>query len=478
MKKETRQILKDIYKVDESFKEHEESLVKMIERLQLAKPDIKIDETFVSQLREKLWSMEGAGESKVPFNAFGFRKLAYAFGALALVAVAAGSIVYFNLQEPEELVLNTGVENVEGEAFGEITFSAEKSSEDSLGRGGGGIAPGSTQNWEAPLAEGEDSIGVPYDPKRINYDFVYEGEDISVGESRMDVYKRTSGISMGSQLAGLLSKVSLDVVDLGKFRNAQVGSLQINEDREYGYSIFIDPSQGMVSVSMNWERWPQNVYDKQLTESDALSDQEALSIADSFMRAYGISTDRYGEPEVLESAGYYYDYATEGSGERVSYVPDSRSVIYPLLIDGKAVYDQSGRKTGINVEVSARYRKATYAGNIFATGFQSSSYNVETDSEKIISSAQNGGITNYYRHSDPTSTVRIELGTPSLELVRVWQMTENKYLGEELYVPAFVFPLTDQADKESFYREAVVVPLVGIESPDRIEPMPLMDVEE
>jgi len=42
MKKETRQILKDIYKVDESFKEHEESLVKMIERLQLASPTLKL----------------------------------------------------------------------------------------------------------------------------------------------------------------------------------------------------------------------------------------------------------------------------------------------------------------------------------------------------------------------------------------------------------------------------------------------------
>jgi hypothetical protein len=475
MKKETRQILKDIYKLDESLKAHEESLVKMIERLQLAKPDIKIDETFVSQLRERLWSMEKAGESKVPFSAFGFRKLAYAFGALALVAAAAGSIVYFNLQEPEKLVLETGIESVGEKAFGDITFSADEAEEGALGRGGAGIPAGTAQNLEAPAPEKADSsVEMIREPRRINYDFVYQGEEIAVGESKMNVYGRISGGSMSSQLAGLLKGVSLDALDLGKLNNAQVGSLQINEDREYGYSIFIDPSQGMVAFSMNWEKWPQDAYQREMTEADRLQDGEALRIAGDFIKNYGISTDRYGEPEVLETGGVYYLEMSDGN-----YIPDSRSVIYPLLIDGKAVYDQSGRKTGINIEVSARYRKVTYAGNIFAAGFQGSSYDVETDPEKIVSSAEKGGINSYYKYSDPTETVTVELGTPSLELVRVWQMTENKYLGEELYVPAYLFPLTDQADKEYLYQGAVIVPLVGVEaSGGRTEPMPMMDVEE
>ncbi len=478
MKKEIQQILRDVYRLDPSLKEHETVLVEIIEKLMAAKPDIKIDRVFVSNLKKRLQT----GESIKPsFSLFGFPKLAYTLGALALVALGVFSFNYFSGDEPGELVLETGIENVGEKAFGDIVFSAEQATEEgALGRGGGGVPAGSTQNLAAPLADAEkgtiDTKSVPYKPRRINYEFVYAGENISVDEETMNVYKRAVGDSIGSKLAGLLSGVELDSVDLGKFRNAQVSSLQINEDRNQGYSIFIDPKQGMVALSMNWEKWPQDVYQKQMTEADRLSDEQALSIAADFVRSYGIKTDKYGEPEVLDYAGHYY--ALEESGTS-SYIPDSRSVVYPLLIDGKAVYDQSGRKTGMNMEVSARYRKVTYAGNIFAGGFQSSQYEVETNAEKIISSAEQGGMSYYYQHSDPTETVQMELGTPSLQLVRVWQMTENKYLGEELYVPAFVFPLTDQSDKERFYQEAVVVSLVGIEtSQGGVRPMPLLEEEE
>jgi hypothetical protein len=257
--------------------------------------------------------------------------------------------------------------------------------------------------------------------------------------------------------------------------------LQITENKDYGYSVYIEPKQGYVSISMNWEKWPQDVYQRQLTESERLSDQEAISIAKSFVKNYGIDVSNYGEPEIVDYYGnrYYMAQDSTGNGESSSYVPDSVSVVYPLYIDGQEVYDQSGSKTGINVEVSARYGKATYASNITINSFQSSAYQIEGDWEKIMAFAKKGGTSSYYQYEDPTEVIEIELGTPSLQLVKTWQVSNDKYDGEELYVPSIVFPVLSNSSNGYFYQQSIIVPLVGMESYNVVYPdIPLPVLEE
>jgi len=468
MQKQTQEILKDIYRIDQTLKEHEASLIKVIDELILSKPYIKVDEAFVGQLRSKLeakMKIAKAEKQSVLTNFFPSLKLAYSLGALLIAALAFATFLYFNdgFDKPEQLVLENGINKVGERAFGEIVFSAgENSEEESQGLGGGGVSQDSASQM---VTKGEPGVEEPYYFEMINYNYVYKGKEFSVGESIMPVYKKSGGDAISSKLAGILGNVNLDVLDVSKFRNAKIGSLQIVEDRDYGYSLFIDPMSNTVSINTNWERWPQDVYSGNLNEADALTESQVLSIADSFVKEYKIDLSNYGPAEVSEMEPILYMTESSEEGSAISYVRESYSVVYPLILDGKEVFNQSGRKTGMNVEVSARYKKVTYAGNIFTSGFESSDYDVKTNVDEILSSARDGGMSGYYSYPDPTKTVDIELGTPVLGLVSVWQTTDNKYMGmgEELYVPAYIFPIISELSPNYYYEKGIVVPLVGIQ---------------
>ncbi|UCG35510.1 MAG: hypothetical protein JSW17_01545, partial [Candidatus Omnitrophota bacterium] len=267
----------------------------------------------------------------------------------------------------------------------------------------------------------------------------------------------------------ILTNINLDIIDLNRFRNMKLGTLQILEDRDYGDSIYIDPGQNNISINMNWEKWPMSEV-RTLTQAEVPSDQELISIADSFIREYGINMDMYGPGEVVSREVMI---AAEEVSE--AYIPENYSVVYPLMLDGKTASDQSGRKAGISVEVNIRHKKVVYTGNISISGFESSKYNIETDEEKIIATAEKGGIYRFYDYPDATETIELELGTPTLQLVRIWQRSQTKVGGEEMYVPSFVFPIIGGRSQDYFYRQNVIVPLVGEMYTDSVEPMPLLE---
>lgn len=54
MDKQIKQILKDVYLIDQSLKMHEKTLIKIIQELLRSKPESKIDEQFVRELRVKI----------------------------------------------------------------------------------------------------------------------------------------------------------------------------------------------------------------------------------------------------------------------------------------------------------------------------------------------------------------------------------------------------------------------------------------
>ncbi len=476
MQKQTEQILKEIYKIDPGLKQHQDSLVRIIEGLVSAKLEVKVDRDFVKRLKGQL-EQRVSQKQELPSlgSVFPLSKyLSYAMASIVIVALAAVSIAYFTGQEQEQPPTEkTGITEMEEKAFGEIAFTWGESADDQnrlSAEQAAGIGGELLTVSESSEADSKAEI-YPY-PYRINYEYVYEGGSFSPGKDSMPVYKKTDNGQIGNSLSSILGSFNLNAINLQKFKNAQVGSLQIAEDREYGYILYIDSQNDYLSISMNWKKWPQDVYSGQLKESDRLSDQKILEIAGNFVKSYGIDTSLYGSPEIRPSPVLY---AMLDSGQReesgTSYIAESRSVVYPLLLQGEKVYDQSGRKVGMTLEVSLRYKKVTYAGSIFVGGFESSKYDIETDREKIISSAEKGGMDPYYSYDDQTETVQIKLGTPSLQLVRIWQRAENKYFGEELYIPAYVFPITEEPEKGHFHRQSVIVPLTGIQQEDQIRPM-------
>ncbi|MDD5072057.1 MAG: hypothetical protein PHQ42_04990, partial [Patescibacteria group bacterium] len=294
--------------------------------------------------------------------------------------------------------------------------------------------------------------------------------DLGLASGQGNVYRRTVG-SVGGQLADVIGRMDLNMVDLNKFQNMKVNTMEIAEDKEYGYALYVDFRQNTLSINMNWEKWPAR---DSVGQSAQMSDQEIVAIADKFLADYGINIGNYGPGEVQENQGYAIMKAESSPVSDVSYIRDYANVVYPMVINGEQVYDQSGQKYGIGIGIDLAYRRVTSAYNINTSTFESSAYNLETDAEKIIKFVENGGMYGNYLSPEATKTVTVEVGQPVRGLLMTWQWDSARPYSSELFVPALIFPIIPQDGQTDFYRTYITVPLTGelFNQPD-IRPMPL-----
>ena len=353
------------------------------------------------------------------------------------------------------------------------------------GAGSGGIASGTSVSRDKiavmPCFDGADGCVIP---EITRYEYVYKGEKPDFSESRLPVFKRVKGFGKDINASDILGNFSADGINLNKFSSARADSLSLTEDREYGYSLNVNFTEGNFSLNQNWNTWPhpeQKCRDEacyqsfRLKESDMLSDAEAISIAGQFLSDYGISVDGYGPGEMLDDWRGWYANAENKTDY---YFPDTISVLYPLIINGQPVFEEGGGKVGINVSISVREKKVSGVWNLNSQNYQSSLYDIETDWNKILEMAKNGS-SGYYPYplaaksamedapetqgfsegSRPKSreiVKEIELDTPILGLVRMWIYENN--LSDELLVPAVIFPVK-KGDK-NIWQNYVIVPLV------------------
>jgi len=436
MNKQIKQILKDVYLIDQSLKVHEDALIKIIQKLLRSKPESKIDERFVQELRikivERIKLLNNIKPQTNMFNTLFNKKLTYALGGIVVVACV---LIITNLsQENGKLAINNLGEN----AFGELSFSQQVQDPEATGRGGESFA-------------GQD-IGM-VSPEMVNYNFIYTGDDFELSDGQITVYKTLKGDSLNRALSSITKNINLDVLDLNKFQNLKIGNVEISEDRDFGYNIYIDSRQNSLSINMNWEKWPREEFD---VSAEMLADEELLSIADRFLSEYSINMDMYEKGEVMNIEG-----GIRGA-ERLGVIYENVSIIYPLKIDNQIVYDQGGQKYGMNVSVNLRHKRVANVYGIIINAFESSQYAKETNKDKIITFAENGGLFKSYIYPDTTRTLDLELGTPEISLVRMWMPSENKMDTAEILVPSLVFPvITEISEQTYFYRTNIVVPLVG-----------------
>ncbi|MFH1462435.1 MAG: hypothetical protein ABIG08_01975 [bacterium] len=484
MDQKIKEILNDLYAVDSTLRQEEEKIVKIVEKLLLAQPEVKIDENFISQLRLKLLEKEEIlRKSKthsfritdfIPLN-----KLAYAFSGVAVALLLIVGFIFYS--GPGEVV---NVQNIGNNAFGNIVFSGQSQEGDNLqgsaesrGLGGGG------GEEIAPLSSTMGTMGKIVPPDYyVNYKYVYRGGDFKIEEEMVDVYRRIKDETLSSDFASIIKGFNFGAINLEKFQNIKINNLQISEDHDFGYSLYVDFQNNSLSIYANWEKWPRTNYE-QLSESDILPDKEVIAIADSFLKKYNIDMSGYAKGEVINPPLYRtMDMAQpEGAqGESLTpiypsiSIPDTLVVVYPVEIDGKIAHHSNGEKEGLTVSVSLRYKKVTHASSIMTGSYESSKYKAETEKEKIIAMAEKGGLFgSYYVYPDSVKTIEIPLGMPKLGLVKTWQWTNGqeaeapllkeampREMSYELYVPAFIFPVLENPES-SYYRQNVIVPLVG-----------------
>lgn len=489
-------ILEDIYLIDADLKKNESQLRKIIIELVASKPDAKFDEKFSASLRKeilaKIQSLEEIEANKKSFiiNLFNFnpmKKAYYVGGGLLTVALLL-TLVYtvypragnqVALKE-KTIDLKSKISRIDSNAFGSFasmanatpdsakTFGTSPNSTSgvqseslAIGLGGGGRSMIATDS--APMVDSKMMPGIIM-PEYTKYTYVYEGDEFEIPASA-DVYKKISKEGVGREMAQKLSG-NFGMLDLDKFQNNILTNFNISEDREFGYNVYFDLMNNVVSINQNWDKWPQLGADCrddacykniQMKIENIPADEEVIALANQALAEYGVDVSNFGEARVNNSWRQYYDFAQDKENY---YIPDTISVVYPLKLEGKEVSDDYGNSIGITVDVNVRYKKMAGIQGIALNDFQASNYNLETDKERIMKFAKQGGLwSGYMPYGNPKET-NITLGTPSLGLVSNWKYNAETGRGEDYYVPALIFPITSKSEDVYYNRKTVSVPLL------------------
>lgn len=481
MNKQLRSILDELYALDPELRAQEGELVPILEKLMKHKPTVEPDPAFVQRLRMMLnekyetRSSERAAQNSSPFFSFlHMQTFNYAITGAVLGAIITGPVVYGIMQSgglptyngsTENAIFGYAVEEESAEAFGDLPVM---NATDTYGTGQGGGAPVPAAISARPQSGGGggnpavDKMMVPYE--MTEYTLKFEGEMPELTAAQVEVLKRQKNVS-SADLSKILGSFNTGLVDLASFRGAKADSINFYQDTEYGYMVYVSFRDGTISFNANWEKWPNpanNCQDEacfnryRIKESDLPSDDEAISIAKAFMAEHDVDLSQYGEPEVNNQWRVAYDAAVDKTS---FYVPEQVTVTFPLLIEGKPVYDESGYAVGISAGINARVDRVSDVWGIMDQKYVKSSYKGVTDAAQVTAFLDKyGKIPAEWRNGDMTiKSADVTLGTPEMGFVKRYTYTGG--LSEELMIPALIFPVTNVSEGAYFNGTTVAVPL-------------------
>lgn len=476
MANEIKKILADLYEIDPDLKNHETELIKIINKIITSKPVVKIDKKFAKQLRNQLLDKTSAKKTNNSlFNPlikiFTMKKIAYAAGGAVLTALIIIPLLnYSNSQSKFTQIFKTGINitNLKNNAFGSLneqdTFATTPKelnrltdSTAGLGAGPGTTEPRSQAGGGGGLATAESAMIMPPDYLMVNYKYIYDGE-ITLDQDQLAVLKKIKNNNSEGQLAGLLSNFNLGLADLSNFSKAKIQNISFTQDKQYGYNINVNLDEGSLTIYQDWKNWPQPNYNNQLKENDVPSDEKLIKIANDFIKKYNINLENYGKPIIDKN------WQRTFVQNNKMYVPDIITIIYPLQINGKGVYEGHGYPIGINVGVNIRENKISNLTSLFTQNYQSSMYQAITDVEIIKQWIAKGGIFSYSYGND--KTYEVTLGDPQIGYFRKWIYKNGN--NEEILIPALIFPISKAPEIKQtngqiipvFNKQNVVVPLI------------------
>jgi hypothetical protein len=333
------------------------------------------------------------------------------------------------------------------------------------GMGGGyaGVSMAESPKMAAP--QGDTSIYPPYGD---TYRFVYEGDKIQDLASMQGVLKRLKPQQDQDLVSRIIQMFSFGLTDMSRFTNPRIQNFSFIEDKEYGMGLNVDLNYGSVNIYQNYEKWPQQEYKcdgsycgtfPRIKESDVPTDDQAIAIAKQFINDYKISLEGYGNAMVYDYAtNWRVLYAAEGTDKANFIFPDTVNVVFPLVLDGKEVMDESGNPTGIYITIDVRSKRVSSLYGLETKQYEKSDYVGEKDLSRIMKIAERGGYHGSV-YDNAARVVNLHLDTPTVEMVKIWYTTDYTKPGQDLYVPALVFPIKDW-QKNNYWRKNIIVPLV------------------
>ncbi|MBI5071979.1 hypothetical protein HZB93_03785 [Candidatus Falkowbacteria bacterium] len=504
MEKIIQEILDELFIIDPGLKKYQKELEAAMAKMIANKPEEKFNESFKEELKMKLLAraeeLEKAGRARPSlWRSLKFwRGMAFAAATIVLAVILVVPAVQNGWIGMPEFGAGNPLANFSGgikvqeagvRAFGDLGATSAPLTEEDLARATSSYLPEENAAPAAPLgstpqtmsstsrdaALGREVLGLgggggtnasAPDIKMMppqyatKYSYVYVGEDFSLPEvSEVAVLKRVKNYG-SEKLNSILDKISFGLFDASKLSNVKVQTLSLVEDRDGGYIVDFNPYEGIVSIYENWQRITPINYEAlpRLSQSDVPSDEKLIETANGFLSRYGIDRGNYGTPKISQS--WKLGYA--GVRAEDIWIPDTMTVLYPLLVNGKEVWEQGGySQAGFSVNVNIRTMKVTSLYGLQTQNYQSSNYAMETNKERVMKFALQGDLWSqgdFPVESFQVKEAEVKLGTPEIQYMRYWKYDGNQSI--ELLVPALVFPVLETTPADgSFYKSAVVIPL-------------------
>lgn len=453
-----RDILNDLYAVEPTLAQRESELVPIIQKLLAAKPNAHVDPAFREELRQKLLHRLAVRSTTPFFTYFTMRKLSYAlFGVFALAVVGVGTYAYLNRPTTNAPVATNSsgapriaITNRDASAFGNFTSNPLATQSARLGEAlGSGGSTKTTTDTAAP-----SSLTRP--AEATVYEYVYKGESLTIPSA--SVLKRTNQLP-SSTLESVLKSANLGLIDLEKFSNLKVQQIALSEDRDQGYNVSVDLREGAISMYQNWERWAQPLREAignvNTTVTPTLpSDDTLIATANAFLDQYSIPRSAYGAPVVPK---YFLGFGETTPRADFGYL-QTVQVVYPLVVDGKAVVNENGYPAGLTVDVDLNLNRVVSVNNLTGLSYEASAYPMISDTAAVLDIVKRGGMYGMVSPDQNVKKVQVEVGTPTLGYYPSRYQIEQT--NTEYLIPALVFPITKAPQGEQLYRSAIVVPLV------------------
>ena len=499
MKSNIKDIVGELLELEPSLKGKKKDVEKIVKQLLESKPGMKIDVQFKNELRYMLKQKIQAGSPKMfSKKASWLQGVWYALGGAVMASLILTPGFYFYYSPQQGAFMNSVPQFAESEsalmmdmAMDDGAFEMEIAEEESMpamakmegfapmeiaeeeyesgameeslmlrskapGIGAGG---GSSMEKEEmsvlPIEDGDTRLAQPK-----SYRLAYEGVGFEIEGVERNIYKRGDFVkSVDSQK--ILEAFSLSNVDTSSLDNLNFESLTLFEDEKYGKGIQLSQT-GEFSIQQNWRKWPdpyanctnQACYDEQqMTMDDVPSDEKVVEMAMELVNEYGIDVTAFGEPEVDTS---WKDFQNRG----ISYIPDTLTVTFPEELEGKPVYEQGGNKSGVKVNVSLRYKRASAIWGMNAAPLESEVVEIAGDANTITKLAEGGGSNMYVPDYAQGDIAVVGLAQPEEIFVKMWDFDQGTKVGTSVYVPALRFELMDAPKGVGIYQYNVFVPLV------------------
>lgn len=471
-KLDIQNIVEDILKLDPTLVSKKAEIEKLISAMLVQKPNITVDDAFLSRLRSRLVGQIEESQSK----SFSFgqlfvsHKLVFVgmLGCLT-VGIVSASLLYAPMRQPKIASINGFGSLAVSNAVGEMAILSSATAATSFGvTSDVGVEMAEPAIFRTQSGGGLDAaskmmIYPPIDGEYGQYSFVLRG-DVTAPPEQMDVYgylpsnevNRIVDKAMTTLWSTLFDARSIKVQgqSLGGIISVDSGSYMVSVDAQRGVS-YLSRFEPYVPIDIRCFRAPCDVY-QPLEKKDIPEDGVIIDWAQSFVDELGIDTSSFGEPTLIPPV--IYTIMNE-SGISVESIGEMVDVIYPLVLNGIVTVDSSGvSNVGLRISINLRTQQVQSISELPLGVLGSSAYTLVTDVERIARVAELGG---QYGMWGIKTKESIELGAPTLVYTSIWKQDADMPEGRSLLVPAYRFDIVypDEIRDTQFMQQAIVIPL-------------------